>query len=439
MALNTPRVSVIIPTHNRCAVLRQTLDSLARQTFPLAEVEVIVVADGCSDGTAEMLAGYPAPFSLQTIAQPSQGPAAARNAGAALAAAELLIFVDDDIETAPSFIEAHVSAHRERPGGVVIGYLPPVLAHQTGLFRYALQSWWERMFDVMDRPGHRFAYTDLLSGNFSLAAELFRRVGGFDTTFRCHEDYELGVRLHKEGAPFAFAAEAKGYHHEVTDLNRALHRKYQEGQADVQLGDRYPELRPTFLMARLYRHSLLTSRMLLVFAFWWPGAGDALVRLLQSSLRFWEWAQLRGMWRRIVDGLLGYWYWRGAARELGTLRALRDFLKAKPTGAPQNGAEIDLDLRDGLDRAEQRLDRERPAGARLRYGQRPLGRISPQPGGERLRGAHLRPLLANKLAGPLLQALTIEGAIGIPISPEQLQAACKLRSKGNWPYEVTCD
>jgi hypothetical protein len=58
-----------------------------------------------------------------------------------------------------------------------------------------------------------------------------------------------------------------------------------------------------------------------------------------------------------------------------------------------------------LEAAERRLDQERPDGAQIRLGPRTVGRIPPQPGAERLRGVHLRHILATDLAWPLLVAL----------------------------------
>jgi glycosyltransferase involved in cell wall biosynthesis len=55
MFMSTPMVSVIIPTHNRQMYLRLTLDALARQTYSVDRFEVVVVLDGCSDGSVEML------------------------------------------------------------------------------------------------------------------------------------------------------------------------------------------------------------------------------------------------------------------------------------------------------------------------------------------------------------------------------------------------
>jgi GT2 family glycosyltransferase len=438
MTGNIPIASVIIPTHNRKALLWQTLDALCTQTYPLESIEVLVVADGCSDGTVEMLRHYRAPFSLRIIEQTNQGPATARNYGAAGARGRLLIFLDDDIEAAPHLIEAHVRAHQHQPGLVVIGYLPPCLQTQTGFFRLVLWTWWEAMFDVMRQPGHRYTYSDVLGGNFSLEAELFGRIGGFNPAFWCHEDYELGVRLLQAGATFTFAADALGYHREASDIDRSLQRKYQEGRADVLMGRCHPELRPTLLMARLEAYSLLPSRILRTFAFKWPVVGDKLAARLRRTLDLLEQARLYHFWQRLLDGLLGYWYWRGVAVELGALRALADFLQENPVYSNEIGTEIVLDLCEGLEVAERRLDNERPLGACVCYGSQLVGYIRRQPGAERLRGIHLRPTLATRLAAPLLKAMALEGATDLPAGSDWLLAACDDVLKQGWRCEVDC-
>src|SRR4051812_41580619 len=81
----TLEVSIVIPTHNRAESLANVLDALALQTFDMARVEVVVVIDGSTDGTAEMLANRSWPLRLEVIEQTQSGVAAARNHGAAAA------------------------------------------------------------------------------------------------------------------------------------------------------------------------------------------------------------------------------------------------------------------------------------------------------------------------------------------------------------------
>src|SRR5262245_27713292 len=126
MSTNLPETSVIIPTYNRCADLKRVLDALCLQTYPLKQFEVLVVADGCTDGTLAMLRNYRAPFALRIVEQSNQGPGAVRNRGAFLACGRLFLFLDDDVEPTPPLIEAHVEAHRHRASGVVLGPYPPV-------------------------------------------------------------------------------------------------------------------------------------------------------------------------------------------------------------------------------------------------------------------------------------------------------------------------
>lgn len=337
-------VSIIIPTHNRKAILKRSLDALSRQLFELANVEVVVVADRCTDGTTEFLHKFSAPFALQVIEADGQGPAAARNQGAACAFGRLLIFLDDDIEVAPHFIEAHVRAHDGARDSVVIGYFSTQVQGRNDYFNDRLIYWWDKMFAGMRNPGHQFSYTDLLSGNFSLDAELFARVGGFETSLVCQEDYELGVRLLRAGAQFKFAPKAGGKHHETTDLKRSLERKYEEGLAAVQIGERYTELKPSLLLLKLVSHAPRQMFLLRILIFRFPGLGHVFAHSLTSTLAFLELIHWRWAWQRLLDLPYGYWYVRGVADALKSERAYMTFINSSDAspeagrGSPEPGA-----------------------------------------------------------------------------------------------------
>jgi glycosyltransferase involved in cell wall biosynthesis len=391
-------VSIIIPSHNRRSALRNALEAMAKQTYPAERFEVLVVLDGCSDGSAEMLRNYSAPYTLRFIEQEKQGSSVARNQGANQARGELLIFLDDDVEATPGLIQAHLDAHRGPGERVVIGYYPPALAGQKAYLSLELQGWWEAMFQGMHQPGHRFWYTDMLSGNFSISKKVFCNLGGFDPNMPVHEDYELGVRLIRAGVAFAFEKTALGLHHEQSDLTRSLKRKFQEGVADVRLGRLYPELIPTLLICRLQNYSLFASRILRYLHYRLPLMGEWIASTATEALPFFDKAHLLGMWRKTLYGLMGYWYWKGVAQELPTLEAVKDFLASYAPGASsQNQFEIALDLSLGLDQAERLLDQSRPHSARLLYGKRLIGSIPAEAGAERLRGPHLKPYLINQL------------------------------------------
>jgi hypothetical protein len=124
--------------------------------------------------------------------------------------------------------------------------------------------------------------------------------------------------------------------------------------------------------------------------------------------------------------LLDYFYWLGVAEELHTEQSVTDFLQECLVHENESAPEAEIDLCKGLEAAERLLDAKRPAGAQIRYGQQWVGRIPSQSGAERLRGTHLRPILANQLARPLFKALALEGAIDLNVDSNQVLAACYL-------------
>lgn len=416
MKTSAPILSVIIPTHNRVESVRRTLDSLCAQTFPSSSFEVVVVADGCLDATAELVARYPSPFSLQLVQTTGCGAAIARNRGASRSSGRLLLFLDDDIEAGKTLLEAHIQAHENHSNAVVIGYLPPAIESRPDFFRMALRLWWEDQFQAMRRPGHRFTYRDLLSGNFSLSAELFQRIGGFDEDFRCREDYELGFRLIQSGAQFCFAPKAFGFHYDKTDLSTSLKRAFDEGKADVRISRRHPELRWALPLSHVDAERPRLDKVLLQMAFDSPRLGDALAGRLRLRLDFLEALRLRARWRPLYASLRGYSYWRGVAEELGSRRALANFLQSAPIR--RHFEEIEIDLRNGFAAGEKALDSARPESVLLRYGENFLGRIPGQIGAERLRGTHLRPYLAKHFSSQLLVAVTLEQTLGSDPLPE---------------------
>ena len=401
-----------------------------------------MVADGCTDDTLRTLSGYEDKLRLQILEQEARGPAAARNTGARQAQAPLLIFLDDDVEVLPNFVQAHLIAHsviNHLPDQVVIGYLPPRLLSQFGFFHAELTGWWEQMFDRMRKPGYRFRYSDLLTGNLSLPRSLFWQVGGFDERFRVHEDYELGYRLLRVGARLSFYPQAYGYHHEGTNLDGAMQRKYQEGKADVLLGRLYPDLRSDLLMTRLDRYSLLPSRVLRWLAFHLPSLGEVSTRLLLLVLSFAQKTRFLRLWQRLLYGLFAYHYWRGVAEEMGNRKALRCFLSVgKPLSQTSSLA---IDLADGpslaarLQQAVDLVEQHHPEQVKLYYQGEYIGCLPAIPGSEPLRGAHLLPVLAEEFAIPLLHAMARDPAFPLAAGAPHLIELCKRELREHPIYE----
>lgn len=225
-----PRIAAVIPTYNRSAFLRATLAALARQRMPASQFEVVVSDDGSSDDTRETVASFEDRLWLRYRFQLDLGWRAnmARNAGARLATAPVLVFVDTGVLPGPDFLSTHLSAQTSTARTAVLGYtfgyrpdleidLPDWERPPEDLVRdYAGTSWFT---DVRHFAFERFGF-DLAncavpwqwfwSMNCSMHAADFWAAGGFDEDFRSWggEDLELGYRLFRGGLRFAVSQDA---------------------------------------------------------------------------------------------------------------------------------------------------------------------------------------------------------------------------------------
>jgi validoxylamine A glucosyltransferase len=241
-AAGAPRASVIVPTYNRADILRTTLESLAAQTLPAGEYEVIVSDDGSSDDTRAVVESFSGRLRIKYHFQDDLGfrAAAARNAGARLAAAPVLVFLDTGTLAGSDFVAAHLRAHDGPAGagraviGYVHGYPPPTFAdpdfqavqglseavrrlspdqvvalyREEPAFRDLRHAEFEKVgFDLSARTIPEELFWTL---NCSVGAAAFWAVGGFDEDFRSWglEDVDLGYRLARHGAGFHLSLDA---------------------------------------------------------------------------------------------------------------------------------------------------------------------------------------------------------------------------------------
>jgi glycosyltransferase involved in cell wall biosynthesis len=406
-------LSVVVPTRNRAHEVTRLLRALEQQAPVDGGFEVIVVADGCTDGTEARLRSAAWSFPLHVLQQSESGAATARNCGAALASGRTLLFLDDDVEPERGALNAHVSFHASQSRAIALGYLPPIV-EQGGFLGVTLRDWWDSMFDRLRMPGHRYWYKDLLSGHFSIAASAFHELGGFDPSLRCHEDYEFGYRSIRSGLALRFLPDAVAWHHETSNLVKIFQRKFDEGVADVQLARTHPELIPSLPLARPVREGRV-ARALVRCAWKYPHIGDRLASQTLAWLPRYERWRLRFRWRARLDAVLVYWYWRGVASAIGSGERLARLVSDTPRSVEP---EMTVDLSGGLRLAEALVDEKRPKSVRLVLGGRHVGVIPDVPGAETLRGIHLRKLLARDFAPAYLRAVAGEG-----VAPELIAAA----------------
>lgn len=409
--MTAPLVSIVVPTLGRPASLQRLLRSLSNQRGA-PSFEVVVVVDGAAPSAAGVGDPRGWPFEVQVIESEARGAAAARNTGARAAGSQILLFVDDDVEVDEGTVSAHAAYHAGGPDRIGAGGLTPVPV-ATGFLGSALAGWWDVLDEQLSDPRHRFTFRDLLTGHCSVRRQTFNRVGGFDESLRCHEDFDFGYRALKLGLSIRRVPGAHARHHDGSTLDKILKRKREEGQAGVQLAERHPALRRAFPLGR----PLVAGRVALLVheAAVSPRRSGALVPLVcAGGLRMFEMLRMRDKWRVTLERAMDYWYWRGVLEWAGSPAAVAAL---RTDGAPHDvEPPLEIDLAHGLEHAESRLDQERPASLRVRLGSSLVGTLPADPGAEPLRGVHLRPLLLKFMLHGYLRAAAVAGLMPYPLA-----------------------
>jgi peptidoglycan/xylan/chitin deacetylase (PgdA/CDA1 family)/glycosyltransferase involved in cell wall biosynthesis len=243
----TPLITIVIPTFNRRAVLARTLPTVLSQDMPATEYEVIVVVDGSTDGSADWLRGLAPPVSLQVLEQPNRGPAAARNAGVAVARGVIVLFLDDDIVCGPTLLREHAAAHNGRETRMVFG---PVLVAEDSPNSLATDwtrqdtTGWVAWFDRDKEPG--WPYDAIVDTNSSVPRAALLECGGFDERFgRQRETADLGLRLWAMGIRFHYRPGAVVHQVYVKSSKHIVRRDAVEyGRHSVLLCRKHAAYRP---------------------------------------------------------------------------------------------------------------------------------------------------------------------------------------------------
>ena len=246
MTSSALRVSVVIPTYNRAAKLRQALRSLAVQSAAPGTFEVVVVDDGSTDTTStvveQLRPELPETMPVRYITASHRGPGAARNTGIEQAAAPVILFMDDDCEADQAFVATH-AAETAAPGTVTIGRVVwnPGLT-VTPFMDLVTRGAQFNLGAITDPDAAPFSC--FYTCNVSVTRADLDAVGGFDEGLPPYgEDTELGYRLSCNGVRMRYRPQAVVHHHHPLELCTYLQRQRRAGRAAVQLVARHPELR----------------------------------------------------------------------------------------------------------------------------------------------------------------------------------------------------
>jgi glycosyltransferase involved in cell wall biosynthesis len=269
-------ISVIIPTHNHAQYVRDAIDSALDQTLP--PLEVIVIDDGSTDATPEMLAAYGR--RIRTIRQSNRGVGAARNTGIGAARGDCLSFLDSDDEWMPRKLERQMARLAADPAlGIVhcaaerfdtTGTTAP--GRLTGLEGWVREEILRFDREVIVAPG----------SSLLVPRQVAEEAGGFDERLPPSEDWDFCCRVaerHRVGyvpeVLVRYRQHPRGIHLDIPGMERAMLLALEKQFAS-----------PDDVLQPLKRHSYGRLHRILAGCYFERRQPRAFVRHLVKSLRY---------------------------------------------------------------------------------------------------------------------------------------------------------
>jgi len=225
-------ISVVVPARNAVRTIGRCLEGLLEQNVPSDLYEVIVVDDGSTDDTRRVVqeAG------VELIAQPHEGPAAARNRGVVASKGEIVLFTDADCVPEGTWIQEMV---RPFDDPEIVGVKGVYRTRQRGIVPRFVQLEYEERYELMARQ-RWIDFIDTYSAGYR--REVFLAEGGFDTRYpnASVEDQELSFRMAELGHKMIFNPGAAVYHQHPETLTAYFARKFNIGYWKVKVLRRHP-------------------------------------------------------------------------------------------------------------------------------------------------------------------------------------------------------
>jgi glycosyltransferase involved in cell wall biosynthesis/tRNA A-37 threonylcarbamoyl transferase component Bud32 len=190
-----PFISVIIPTFNRLKLLKETVESVRKQTF--RDFEIIIVNDGCTDGTGEWLDSQP---DIRQLRQENSGIAASRNRGAAEARASWLAFLDHDDIWAPDKLEIQAEFISLNPDAALAA------ARHVRLGRPRSEARTRRWIKG-DLYCKAFSESFIHTSSVVIRRDVFDSIGGFPVKYRFADEFDVWLKI-AAAHPIAYVSDA---------------------------------------------------------------------------------------------------------------------------------------------------------------------------------------------------------------------------------------
>ncbi len=227
-------ISVIIPAYNAEKTISRCLNGFRKQTVPSTSYEIIVVDDGSTDGTADIVKQFP----VRYLHQENSGPASARNYGASLSKAEIILFTDADCIPDSHWIEEMIKPFHDTNTMAVKGAYE---TRQKEIVARFAQIEFEERFTLLEEA-ETTDMVDTYSAGYR--HHIFQKLGGFDTRFPVanNEDTELSYRMEALQLKMIFSPKAIVQHLGHPDsVLRYARLKFSRGYWRMVVYKQFPE------------------------------------------------------------------------------------------------------------------------------------------------------------------------------------------------------
>lgn len=183
-----PLVSVIIPTFNRAALVKESIESVLSQTFQ--DFEIVVIDDGSTDETRETVSNIPSD-KIFYIYQQNTGPAAARNAGIRIAKGKYIAFLDSDDLWLPTKLEKQLELFEKLSPEVGLVHCSVLLEKGDNLILAKAKARGNPLRDFLLNTDNAYLSTPAIL----VKKECFDKTGLFDETRWLSEDMDFCIRI----------------------------------------------------------------------------------------------------------------------------------------------------------------------------------------------------------------------------------------------------
>jgi len=245
LSSNKMKASLIIPTYNGAERIIPLINALEAQSHP--KFEILIVVDGSTDSTLEILRNYQHNLQdLRIICQENRGRSGARNTGISNSTGEVLILLDDDMHPVETFVERHLQFHENHPGAFLVGGCLHGDNSDALIDRYRRhieQKWMDQKAlaergKVIPIGINNYIFT---TQNLSMPTSIIKKYQVFDESLSDSEDFDLFMRMYQLEVPIFFDNNVLAYHEDYKTLQEYIERQKEYFLARKLLGEQKPE------------------------------------------------------------------------------------------------------------------------------------------------------------------------------------------------------